>query len=214
VDDPSDYLPASFEPANLVLSLGEVAGLAQLIPDIVRMTRAQAVIAPIDRNESVPPGLVRQLQAWLQELGATAVFPKPFCSLTEETINRTPLVEGYDHPLVRQFAAYFGKPAFEFEVDEGRIREARVVRDAACGCARHVAEGLVGTPVDEAVEAAGMLHHHYPCLASMNQDPDYHDTLMHVSGDFVREAVKDQLRPHLAPIPYLRPVGRVDVEED
>jgi hypothetical protein len=30
---------------------------------------------------------------------------------------------------------------------------------------------LIGLPVDQAVEAAGMLHHHFPCLASMNKDP-------------------------------------------
>ena len=73
-----------------------------------------------------------------------------------------------------------------------------------------VAEGLIGLPVDEAVEATGMLHHHFPCLASMNQDPDYHDTLMHVSGDYFRDAVKEVIRPHLTPTPYLRPTGRVE----
>jgi hypothetical protein len=53
-----------------------------------------------------------------------------------------------------------------------------------------------------------MLHHHYPCLASMNQEPDYHDTLMHVSGDCLRDAIKEEIRQHLSPTPYLRPAGR------
>ncbi len=47
------------------------------------------------------------------------------------------------------------------------IIEAGVKRDAVWGCARYVAEHLVGVSVEDAEEKAGMLHHHYPCLASM-----------------------------------------------
>lgn len=210
VDYPEDYLPGGFGPADLIVSLGETAGLAQLIPDIVRMAGATAVVAPVDFNQALPPGLIRQLTRWVEQQGAVIVFPKPFCSLTPTTYNRTPLVQTYDQPLIRAFAEHFGRPAFEIQVSDRRIADVQVKRDAACGCARHVAEGLLGLPVDEAVEAAGMLHHHFPCLASMNKDPDYHDTLMHVSGDYVRDAVKDEIRPFLAPVPYLRPSGRVD----
>ena len=213
VDDPEDFLPEAFAPADLLLSLGETAGLAQLIPDIVRKTGARAVIAPVDFNEALPPGLIRQLKGWIQPLGAAIVFPKPFCSLTPTTINRTPLVETYEDPLIRAFAEIFGKPSFDIQVAEGRIAAVQVQRDAACRCARHVAEGLIGLPVDQAVEAAGMLHHHFPCLASMNKDSDYFDTLMHVSGDYLRDAVKDEIRPHLTPVPYLRPSGRVDATD-
>jgi hypothetical protein len=98
-------------------------------------------------------------------------------------------------------------------VDQGKVAAAQVLRDSACGCARHVAENLPGTPVDEAVEKTGMLHHHFPCLATMTQDADYNDTLMHVSGHLMREAVHQELEPHLAPVAYLRPAGRVEEEE-
>jgi hypothetical protein len=141
------------------------------------------------------------------------VFPKPFCSLAEESYNRTPLVAAYQDPTIRAFAAVFGRPKVRIDVEGGAITRVDVLRDSACGCARHVAEGLVGTNVDDAVEAAGLLHHHFPCLASMNKDPDYQDTLMHVSGDFLRDAVKDEIRPHLTPVPYLRPAGHVDASE-
>ena len=210
VDYPEDFLPGAFEPADLVLALAETPGLAQLIPDIVRLAGAKAVIAPVDFNEALPPGLIRQLARWVEQEGAEIIFPRPFCSLTPTTYNRTPLVRTYDNPLMRAFAERFGRPSFDIQVADGRIASVRVEREAACGCSHHVAEGLVGLHVDEAVEATGMLHHHFPCLASMNQDPDYHDTLMHVSGDAFRDAVKDEIRPHLSPTPYLRPSGRVD----
>jgi hypothetical protein len=213
VDDPADFLPPTLPGVDLVLTLGETAAVAQLIPDIVKMTGAKAVIAPIDRNESLPPGLVAQLRRWLEDLGAAVAFPKPFCSLTESTYNQPPIVVAYDDPTIRRFARHFGTPRFRMTVDgDRRIGSPAVERDSACGCASFVAQGLVGRPVDEAEYEAGMLHHHYPCLASMNQDADYKDTLMHVSGHILRGAVKAQIKEHLEPTPYLRPMGRVETE--
>jgi thymidylate synthase len=114
-------------------------------------------------------------------------------------------------PLVRQFARYFGQPAFKVTMDSsGQGGAVRVERDAACGCARYVAESLVGKPMSETVYESGMLHHHYPCLASMNKEPDYKDTLMHVSGHALREAIKEQIQPYLEPMPYLKPDGLVE----
>jgi thymidylate synthase len=82
-----------------------------------------------------------------------------------------------------------------------------VERDSACGCAHFVAQGLIGISVEQAEHEAGMLHHHYPCLASMNQDADYDDTLMHVSGHILRVTVKEQIKDRLEPTPYFQPMG-------
>lgn len=210
IDDPDDYLPAGLPPADLVLALGDTPGVASLIPDLVRRCGARAVIAPIDRNESLPPGLAAQLRGWLAELGAAVVFPKPFCSLTERTYNQPPITVAYDDPLIRAFARVFGRPRFAISLDADRRLDRIVVeRDSACGCARHVAAGLAGCPVGEAQHRAGMLHHHYPCLASMNQDPQYHDTLMHVSGHILRDAVTAEIQDHLEVV-YFRPPGLVE----
>jgi hypothetical protein len=209
IDEPEDFLPPDLPANDLLLVLGETTGLAQLVPEIARLTGVKAVLAPIDRNESLPPGLVGQLQSWLEPLGVGVVFPRPFCSLTEETINFGRLQTAYDEPLVRRFASSFGKPELMVQVERGRVAQVEVMRDAACGCARHVAEHLEGIPVDRALEEAGMLHHHFPCLASMNQDSDYHDTLMHVSGNILKDSLKEALGDHLQ-VAYLRPAGQVE----
>ena len=210
VDDPADYLPGTLPQVDLVLALGETPGVATLIPDIVQLSGARAVLAPIDRNESLPPGLVNQLRGWLADLNVAVAFPKPFCTLSETTYNHPPITVEYADPFIREFARAFGRPRLSVQVDvDRRVAAVQVERDSACGCARHVAEGLIGCPVEDAEQRAGMLHHHFPCLASMNQDADYHDTLMHVSGNVVREAVKDELKEHIT-ITYLRPTGRVD----
>ena len=209
IDDPEDFIPPDLPESDLLLALGEISGLAQLVPEIAGATGVKAVLAPIDRNESLPPGLVGQLQGWLGQLGVGVVFPRPFCSLTEETINHGRMQTTYDEPLVRRFASSFGKPELMVQVEHGRVAQIEVMRDAACGCAHYVAEHLEGIPVDQALEEAGMLHHHFPCLASMNQDSDYHDTLMHVSGNILKDSLKEALGEHLQ-VAYLRPAGQVE----
>jgi hypothetical protein len=215
LDYPEDYLPESLPPCDLILSLAEVRGVAEMIPDIAKMTGARAVIAPIDNVAWLPVGLARQLHEWLGRMGVPCVTPKPFCSLTETHYNALRLKVTYDDPLIRAFAQHFGMPAFRATVDEAtrEIVQLEVTRDACCGCARYVAEKLAGTPVDDALEASGLHHHHYPCQASMGIDAQYGDTLLHISGNLMKDAVKEALGPHLQ-MRYIRPAGYTDDGED
>jgi hypothetical protein len=198
VDYPEDYLPDSLPPADLILAFGEHRGVAELVPQAARMTGARAVIAPVDREEWLPRGLARQLRGWLAEMEVACVTPKPLCSLTETHYNVRRHRVAYDDTLIAEFARHFGQPAFRITVDPKArtIAEVEVMRDACCGCARHVAQGLVGASADDAEQEAGLLHHHYPCLAGMGKDPDFNDTLMHVSGNILKEQVGEQVRPY------------------
>ncbi|MDW8072534.1 MAG: DUF166 family protein [Anaerolineae bacterium] len=210
MDYPEDYLPAQLPAADLILAFGEHPGIAELIPEIARMTGAQAVIAPVDNEAWLPRGLARQLRGWLADMGVACVTPKPLCSLTEHDYGiwrRERLT--YSHPLIAAFARHFGQPQLRIQVDpETRtIAAVEVVRDAVCGCARYVAERLIGVAVDEAEYQAGMLHHHYPCLASMGKDPDFGDTLMHISGNLLKDHVAAQVKPYRR-IQYFVPVSR------
>jgi hypothetical protein len=159
---------------------------------------------------------MNQVARWLADQGVVVVFPKPFCSLTETTYNMQRHQVEYRDPFIAEFARHFGRPIFHVAYhSRGGSRTAptaiaaiEVVRDAACGCARYVAEHLIGVSAEAAEHEAGMLHHHYPCLASMGIDPDYSDTLMHVSGNILRDAIARQVKPHKRPPAYLRPPGR------
>jgi hypothetical protein len=208
IDYPEDHLPESLPVSDLILSLAEVKGTAELIPDIAKMTQARAVIAPIDNTAWLPVGLARQLTEWLARMDVTCVTPKPFCSLTETHVNALRHKSAYDDPLIREFAKHFGRPEFHATVENG-ITALTVTRDACCGCARYVADRLIGTPVENALEAGGLHHHHYPCQASMGIDPQYGDTLMHVSGNIMKDALREALAPHFQQR-YLRPGGYVD----
>ncbi len=206
IDDPQEFLPASLPGADLILSFGEHPGIAELLPEMVKMTGAKAVIAAIDNEAWLPRGLARQLRSWLAEMNVACATPKPLCSLTEIDYGVT-LRERipYKSDLIAEFARHFGKPRLRIMVDpETRtIRQAEVLRDAVCGCARFVAQGLLGLSVDEAEEKAGLLHHHYPCMASMQKDPDFNlDTLMHASGNLLKGEILSQIKPF---IQFVRP---------
>jgi hypothetical protein len=198
IDYPEEFLPDSLPAADVILAFGEHPGVAELIPEIAQMTGAKAVIAPVDREEWLPRGLARQLRGWLADIGVACVTPKPLCSLTETHYNvRRHKVE-YDDPLIAEVARHFGQPELRITVDPDthRITGVQLERDAFCGAARHVASGLHGVHANEAEEKAGLLHHHYPCLAGMQKDADFDDTLMHVSGNILKDRVGDQVRPY------------------
>ena len=198
IDYPEEYLPKSLAPADLILAFGEHKGVAELIPDIAGMTGARAVIAGVDNEAALPRGLARQLRGWLERMDVVCVTPKPLCSLTETGYSLSRREKAtYSQPLIAEFARYFGRPQLDLTVDADTCTITSVVvrRDAVCGCARFTAERMVGISADDAEQEAGMLHHHYPCLAAMGIDSDYGDTLMHVSGNILRDVVAEQVRP-------------------
>lgn len=216
IDYPEDYLPESFPAVDLILHFAEHKGVAELLPDIAKMSGAKAVIAAIDHEAVLPPGLARQLRGWLERDGVACVTPKPLCSLSETQywLSRREKIS-YDNELIRSFASHFGMPSFKIEVDPEthRITSAEVARDAVCGCARYVAERLVGISADEAEQEGGLLHHHFPCWAAMGIVADFGDTLMHVSGNILREAIDAQIG-HYKNTRYIAPGQRSEENDD
>lgn len=210
IDYPEDFVPPAMDPADLVLSFAEHRGVAELVPEVVERTGARAVIAAVDNEAWLPRGLARQLRGWLADMGVACVTPKPLCSLTErDYLQARRQRVSYDDPLIAEFARYFGRPDLQIEIDPDTrtITAAHVTRDAVCGCARFVAQGLVGITADDAEYEAGMLHHHFPCLAAMGIDPDFSDTLMHVSGNLLRDNVAEQVKPYRR-IQFVRPASQ------
>lgn len=197
IDYPEDYLPDSFPRTDLILSFAEHKGVAELLPDIAGMSGAKAVIAAVDNESWLPRGLARQLRGWMEEMGVAIATPKPLCALTETWYWIARRIKyPVTHPLIVEFAEYFGQPKLELTIDpiSREITGVTVKRDAVCGCARYTAENLIGVQAGDAAEKAGLLHHHFPCLASMGIDSDYNDTLMHVSGNLLKDDVSQQVQ--------------------
>jgi hypothetical protein len=185
IDDAEEYLPKELPQVDLIISLGEQTAVAQMIPDIVRMTGAKAVIAPADNRAWLPAGLAKQIQRKLETQGVAMVYPVPFCSLTEKDSQ---------NEYVREFSRYFGRPEVNISLSDDRVKNVTVLKYAPCGSTQYVAAGLANVWIRDAVERSGLLHHQYPCLATMGIDQEFEDTLMHRGGLMTKLAVEKGLK--------------------
>ena len=184
-DSLTDLLPEELPETDLLLSLAEDPGIAELIPDMVKLSGGKAVLAPVANRAWLPPGLANQIKRKLAKMRVTMVTPVPFCVLTGN--------ESED-PLIKQFAHYFGKPRVQVGAKQGKIAKVTVLRDAPCGNTRFVAQKLVDCGITDAYFEAGLLHHAYVCFATMAIDREFGDTLMHISGMATKNAVVDAIR--------------------
>jgi thymidylate synthase len=210
IEEPDDFLPEPLPQADLLIAAGESPGAAQLIRDIVERTGIRAVVAPIDNSAWLPQGLANQLKRELAQEGVASVFPKPFCSLTENSYGYRGAAQPYEDETISAFAQHFGRPKLRITVNpETRLIEhVEVERDSACGSVAHTARKMIGLSADEADTKAGLILHHYPCLCSMTTeqiDDRLQDTLMHVSGYIINEEVAEQVKPFKTPPVYLKP---------
>jgi hypothetical protein len=188
IDDADEFLPSELPAADLLISLGEHPGVAQMIPDMVKRSGARAVIAPADNRAWLPFGLARQIQKKLESMGVDMVHPVPFCTLTENDSQNA---------YIQEFARHFGKPDVDIEFykdDRHRVGKVTVKREAPCGSTRFVADHLVGVWFREAAEQAGLLHHQFPCMASMAMDREFEDTLMHRAGNMLKQTVQESIK--------------------
>ncbi len=185
IDDADQFLPKELPAADLLISLGEHPGVAQMIPDMVKKSGAKAVIAPADNRVWLPPGLAKQIRRKLESMGVDMVYPVPFCTLTEKDSQSQ---------FIREFAKYFGRLEVTVDFHRDRIEKVTVIKGAPCGCSPYVADGLMGVWERDAVEKAGLLHHQYPCLATMVMDQEFEDTLMHRAGLMTKLAVEKAIK--------------------
>ena len=197
IDYPEDHIPDSFPDSDLILSFAEITGVAELLPEIAKMSGAKAVVVAVNNETWLPLGLGRQLHGWLEDMGVVLAMPRPLCSLTETDygVTRWDRIK-FESPEIAEFARYFGKPNLKIEVDEdtSTIKSAEVIRDAVCGNTRHVAQQIIGLPTAEVLDKANLLHKHFPCLTTMTKLDDFdHETLMHESGHQLTENIKSQL---------------------
>jgi hypothetical protein len=183
IDDPDEVLPVVLPAADLLVSLHESPGAAELIPDIARRCGAGAVLAAVDDRAACPRGLENQIGKRLGAMGVAFAFARPLCGF-----------DGGPHPLLSAFASLFGRPRMRIDADGDRVGLVTVERDCPCGAGRFVAKVLPGTRLSEAADTGALRHHHHPCMASMEVDPELSDTLMHLSGYIFRAAINEGLR--------------------
>ncbi len=175
-DDSDEYLPPSLPEHDVTIALNLHEDLLTDIPQLAVAAGSKALIVPAEAPDWISRGTKRRLMEVCKEMGLEVAFPKPFCALEESE----------EHPAINEFMRRFriGKPKLQLFVHEGQIVNTQVDRCAPCGCTYYVAKNLIGKPLTPSVneDYTAKYWHSYPCVASMQMDPELGDTILHRGG--------------------------------
>ncbi|MEJ8542584.1 DUF166 family protein [Methanothermobacter wolfeii] len=175
LDDPSSLVPESVSDADLTVAAGLRGDLNLVAAEIAAKSGAESLIIESHTPTQLPDGLKNEIKSMFR---GRIAFPVPFCSL-----------EPSGDRYIDEFAERLGRPLLEIR-SGARIGSVRVKRSAPCGSTFYIADELSGSAPEDAEILAGEKLHNYPCLASMDTDPGFGDTHLHIAGYLTREAVK------------------------
>ena len=203
IEDPEDYLPKSIPQVDFIIVVGIHQDLLSGLPEYLKGKNIKAVIIPVENPKWVQPGLQVQVLEAFEKYGIQAAFPKPFCSLSKElneynkegfniTRDRDNIIEFIDHFKI-------GVPIVSFLLSEDgkSIEDTCVLQCAPCGSSYFVLQQLKAKYLDNGEislnERISKAHHSYPCNASMDQDTILKDSILHLGGYLIRNAVRREL---------------------
>ncbi|WP_135610071.1 DUF166 domain-containing protein [Methanococcoides sp. AM1] len=150
-----------------------------ITPQIARMAGKAGVRALI-----VPGGAskapVKELEAISKEYGIFIEVDEICCNVASD-------------PATDDFTCFFGNPILDVEVKDGKIAKVNVIRGAPCGSTWHMAEALVGTPIEEAGPKAGLIVSQYPCRAVRGNMGGIHE-----SSEMHKQAIDAAIKRKLA----------------
>jgi hypothetical protein len=206
IEEPEEYLPKNLPAVDFLMVVGIHQDLLSVLPYYLKNSGIKAVIIPIEDPKWVPAGLQVQVLEEFEKYGIQAAFPKPFCSLSKDLneYNKIGFHLTKNHDLIDEFIEYFkiGEPIVSFLLskDGESIEDTCVIQSAPCGSTYYICQQLKskyfknGKSGDLSLnERISKAHHAYPCNASMDQDYILKDSILHVGGYLVRNAIRREL---------------------
>jgi hypothetical protein len=207
IEEPEKFLPQNLPPVDFVLVVGIHQDLLSGLPDYLKdKDGVKAVIVPIENPKWAPAGLQVQVLKDFEKYGIQAAFPKPFCSLSRELneYNKVGFHLTTKHNYIYDFIDYFkiGVPIVSFLLskDEKSIEDSCILQSAPCGSSYYVCQQLKSKYFENGEsgeislnERISKAHHAYPCNASMDQDSILKDSILHVGGYLIRNAIRKEL---------------------
>ncbi|MHA2087314.1 MAG: DUF166 domain-containing protein [Promethearchaeota archaeon] len=206
IEEPEEYLPKNLPSVDFVMVVGIHQDLLSGLPEYLKDKNVKAVIVPIEDPKWVPAGLQVQVLKEFEKNGIQAAFPKPFCALSKQINghNKVGFHLTENHNYIHEFIDFFkiGEPIISFLLSKDResIEDSCVLQSAPCGSSYYVCQQLKAkyfkngksgeTSLNEKISKA---HHAYPCNASMDQDSILKDSILHVGGYLIRNAIRREL---------------------
>ena len=206
IEEPEEYLPKNLPSVDFVMVVGIHQDLLSGLPDYLKDKDVKAVIVPVENPKWAPAGLQAQVLKEFEKNNIQAAFPKPFCALSKQynEYNKVGFNLTKDHNYIHEFIDYFkiGEPIVSILLskDGESIEDSCILQSAPCGSTYYVCQQLKSkyfkngksgdTSLNEKISKA---HHAYPCNASMDQDSILKDSILHVGGYLVRNAIRRDL---------------------
>ncbi len=206
IEEPEEYLPKKLPAVDFLMVVGIHQDLLSGLPSYLKDQEIKAVIVPIEDPKWVPAGLQVQVLQEFEKYGIQAAFPKPFCSLSKEhnEYNKIGFHLTNNHDFIDKFIDYFkiGEPIVSslLSKDGDSIEDICVIQSAPCGSTYYICQQLKAKyfkngksgelSLNERISKA---HHAYPCNASMDQDFLLKDSILHVGGYLIRNAIRREL---------------------
>ena len=193
LDDVEPYLPKDVPSADIAIVINVHPDIIFGLLPLLKEKGFKGIIGGSESPTELPLGLRVQLEGEAAKIGLEAAFSKPFCALKPDP----------KKPTIASFMekARFGEPYIEILTQKSRkgkesILAANVIRSAPCGSTWYVAKRMIGLETDQEDlrERISEAHHAYPCTASMDQDPELKDTILHKAGYIIRDAVEDAIK--------------------
>jgi len=193
IDDVEPYLPNGIPEADIAIVVNVHPDIIFGLLPVLKENGYRGIIGGSERPQELPFGLRVQLAEEASKIDLESAFAKPFCALKPDPAM----------PTISAFMekARFGKPKIEILTQKSRegketILAANVIRSAPCGSTWYVAKRMTGLETDQEDlrERISEAHHAYPCTASMDQDQELKDTILHKAGYIIREVVEDAIQ--------------------
>ncbi|MCC6028175.1 MAG: DUF166 domain-containing protein [Archaeoglobus sp.] len=183
VENAEEYLPKFIPESDLAIAVNVHPDILLAMPKKLE-GKVSALIVPVEEPRWCSLGLAKQLEEICENFGIEFLAPKPFCSMRKcgkRTIDR----------FIEEFGV--GYPEFEIKIEEGRGK-IKIVRSQPCGAAWYIGIKLRSFDfsnyrIRDLWNVVSEAHHSFPCTASMEKDPEYDETLLHVAGYIARHAV-------------------------
>jgi hypothetical protein len=183
VENAEEYLPKFIPESDLAIAVNVHPDILLAMPKKLE-GKVSALIVPVEEPRWCSLGLAKQLEEICENFGIEFLAPKPFCSMRKcgkKIIDR----------FIEEFG--LGYPEFEIKIEEGRGK-VKIVRSQPCGAAWYIGIKLRSFDfsnyrIRDLWNVVSEAHHSFPCTASMEKDPEYDETLLHVAGYIARHAV-------------------------
>lgn len=103
-------------------------------------------------------------------------------------------LEENGNPIYDEFVTQFGRPIVEIEIDDGKVKDVKVLRSSPCGSTYFVAQEMIGQDQKDLPIKAGLKLQHYPCRAPKMRLFADDECKKEMAANFHKEAFEKALK--------------------